>query len=101
MMGWDGDHYRYQCSDGAHNSFWATVIESPEWEAWEKEVARRLTRRSELTRDPVALDKRVGKVWDVDECREVGWISPEHFYDFLKFTRSRKGRDARNEKGAS
>lgn len=72
-MSWTKDHYKYKCSDGFHNSFWATVIESPQWDLWEKEVYRRFHTESKEG------------VWDVDECRECNWISPEHFQDFLKF----------------
>ena len=69
--------WRYPCSDGWHNSFWATVVQSPQWQAWAKEVSRR-------------LHKQIGKtakkgVWDVDECQECGWISHDHFQDFLSF----------------
>lgn len=87
-VGWDAEHWRYHCADGTHDSFWATVTSSPEWEAWEKEI----TRRSRNT------GKRGGIVWDVDECREAGWISAEHFYDFVKFIRSAKGQRCRNER---
>lgn len=65
--GWNKDHFIYQCSDGLHNSFWATVIQSEAWDKWYKENMR--------------------KMWfDVDECMGCGWISPEHFQEFLKFT---------------
>ena len=66
--GWDGEegsHYVYHCSDGDHNSFWKTVVESEQWKAWEK--------------------SENGRNYDVDECRECGWISQKHFQDFLQF----------------
>jgi hypothetical protein len=78
-MAWDEDHYKYHCSDGIHNSFWATVIESPQWKEWEKEVAHRMKvgKRDER-------GNWLGEgIWDIDECRELGEISPEHFQDFL------------------
>ena len=62
------------CSDGSHNSFWKTVVISPEWQAWEKESSRR------MHQEPI------GKCFDVDECREVGWMSVEHFKEFIAFT---------------
>jgi hypothetical protein len=61
---WTRDHYKYKCSDGYHNSFWATVIESHQWKEWEKEVSRRMH------------TKTLKGCWDVDECRECGCLSP-------------------------
>ena len=63
--GWDENHYEYHCSDGIHESFWKTVITSSQWEAWEKVAGK--------------------EGWDTDECRECGWISPQHFQAFIKF----------------
>jgi len=67
--GWDKEHFAYHCSDGIHNSFWATVIQSDEWQAWEK------------------IGDKHG--FDVDECRACGWISPKHFKEFIKFIKSK------------
>ena len=53
------------CKDG-HNSFWKTVIESPQWKLWQIEQSRNPTR-------------------DMPEVEELGQISPEHFQEFLKF----------------
>jgi hypothetical protein len=75
MKGWDAEHFIYQCSDGSHNSFWKTVIESPEWKAWERELARRF--KADLP-----------DVWDIDESQECGWLSAGHFASFLAFVRS-------------
>ena len=50
------------CKDG-HPSFWKTVVESKEWQDWEK-VANK-------------------KGFDCDESRECGWFSPQHFRAFL------------------
>ena len=52
------------CPDG-HWSFWKTIVESPQWAAWEK-VANQ-------------------EGYDHDECRECGWFSPGHFRAFLAF----------------
>lgn len=60
-------------------SFWETVTKSPQWKAWELEVYRRFR---EFSRDGEFLEQ----VYDVDECRECGWISDEHFQEFMKFT---------------
>ena len=67
------------CSDGSHPTFWKTVVESPQWLAWENEVARRF-------HVMVTENVDVLGVFDVDECRECGYISPKHFQDFLRFT---------------
>lgn len=60
------DHWEYQGSKDTYNSFWKTVITSPQWQAWAKKN-RKETR------------------WDIDECEECGWISEEHFQEFLQF----------------
>ena len=57
--------WRYPCSDGWHDSFWKTIIESPQWEAWSK------------------IGYKQG--FDVEECRECGWLSQGHFQSFIKF----------------
>lgn len=67
------------CSEG-HPSFWKTIVESGAWSKWEKEVAWRLS-KGELE-----------GAFDVDESRECGWFSPEHFREFLKFI-SQEGRE--------
>lgn len=72
-------HYAYWspcdgCKNG-HPSFWKTIVESPQWEVWEKEVDRRLHTPT------------MEGAFDVDESRECGWFSPEHFQAFLKFVK--------------
>lgn len=69
------------CKDG-HPTYWKTVVESPQWLAWEKEVARRMHKQ-------INRDKMFG-VFDIDECRECNIISPEHFQEFMKFSARRK-----------
>ena len=91
-MAWDAEHFTYSCKDGEHESFWRTVVTSPEWIAWEKEVARRLRRLAN------GATRKTGPVFDVDECQECGWISPEHFHAFLQFCKSRKAQNARQKK---
>lgn len=54
------------CPEG-HASFWKTIIESPQWEAW----------------------KKVGH-YDFAECEELGVCSKKHFRDFLKFIKENK-----------
>lgn len=48
-----------------HTTFYDAVVQSPQWQAWEK-VAQ-------------------GRGWDVDESRETGWLSQKHFQAFLEF----------------
>lgn len=50
------------CQKG-HDTFWKSVIESPQWVEWEKATAE----------------------WDTAECAGCGHISAEHFQAFLKF----------------
>ena len=73
----NNDNFDIQCGDHTHDSFWKTVVQSPQWEAWCKEVSRRFQEQKDL---PI-----VSGVYDVDECAECGWISKEHFQDFIKF----------------
>ena len=65
------------CKDG-HNSFWKTIVESPQWKKWEKENSRRMHLNP------------IGKCFDADECRECGWISAGHFQEFMKFSNKTK-----------
>ncbi len=74
------------CSDG-HPSYWKTVVESPQWKAWEKEVHKRV-------HDQLGKDRMEG-VYDIDECRECGFISAGHFQDFLKFIELEKNTNLR------
>ena len=69
--GWDKQCGIYHCSDGEHNSFWISIIQTEEWKLWEKHAWK-------------------NKLYDVDECRECGWASVEHIKDFLKFVRKLK-----------
>lgn len=72
QQGWIGtsldasDHWEYQGSADTYNSFWKTVISSPQWQAWAKK-------------------NRKAMRWDTDECEECGWISEEHFQEFISF----------------
>lgn len=49
--------------EGGHDTYWKSVVESPQWLAWEK-----------------AADG-----WDVIECQACGHISQKHFQAFMKF----------------
>ena len=77
--GWDKQCWVYLCSDGYHDSFWKTVVESPQWEAWYKEQGRRFSQKN-----------RKHGVFDIDEVQECGWISQAHFQEFLKFVKKIK-----------
>lgn len=50
------------CKDG-HDTFWKTVIESPQWRAWEGHTRN----------------------FDTTECAACGHISKKHFEEFLGF----------------
>lgn len=54
------------CPDG-HPSFWKTVVESPQWKAWEKYQSGKQ------------------QAYDVDECRECDVMSSAHFQAFMEF----------------
>jgi hypothetical protein len=73
--GWDEEHWSYKCTDGEHESFWKTVVTSTQWKEWVKENSRRMHL------------KPIGECFDIDECRECGWISPAHFQAFLEFVK--------------
>lgn len=68
LKGCEKHFWEIPCSDGPHNSFWKSTVQSPEWKAW--------------------YEYNIGPnhQFDVDECQEVGWISSEHFAAFIKFT---------------
>lgn len=74
--------YEIPCSDGNHNSFWKTVVESSEWKLWEKEVHHRFHEHT------IANSKVYTGCFDVDECRECGFISPEHFISFMEWIKN-------------
>jgi hypothetical protein len=69
------ERYHSDCigCKGGHSSFWETVTKSPQWKLWQEEQRKRF-----------ATEIKYG-VWDIDECQECGWISQEHFQDFIKF----------------
>ena len=62
-----------------NESFYHTIINSPEWASWEKEVHRRMEWHSQHK------SKKYTGCWDIDESRECDLISAEHFADFIKF----------------
>jgi hypothetical protein len=65
-------------------SFWQTVIRSPQWQAWKEEVRRRLDKHVEMKSEVFS------GVWDVEESQECNLISKEHFADFIKFIKETK-----------
>ena len=63
------ERYYPTCSGcGHHSSFHKTIIESPQWKKWYKYQTGK------------------NQTYDVDECRELGVMSAEHFQDFMKFS---------------
>ena len=76
-------HYYYKtpCKGcGSHNSFWATVIESPQWLKWREELNKR------MKRGKIVKGKFSENVYDLSEVEELGFLGEKHFQDFLKFT---------------
>lgn len=67
---------------GHHDTLYKTFFNSPEWEAWEKEVAKRMHEQADI-------EATYEGVWDVDEARELGCMSEGHFKDFIKFIRNK------------
>ena len=73
---WDEYLHRYYhqpclgCPKG-HNSFWQTVIESPQWKEWKAYAEPKM-------------------LYDFAENEELGILSPRHFQDFIKFIKNRK-----------
>jgi len=53
-------HGEYQTIAGA-------LLKSPEWQAWYKHASKNM-------------------LWDVDETQECGWMSDNHFREFMTFT---------------
>jgi hypothetical protein len=73
------------CPEG-HSSFWKTIVESPQWQAWGKKIAENF--HEALEKDRYHENPEVWKnadIWDWDECTECGFISQKHFQSFLKF----------------
>ena len=72
LVKWHEHQKNVPCSgcEGGHDTFWKSVVESPQWEAWEKSNDH----------------------WDVDECRECGHISQDHFQAFMAFSVAAKDR---------
>lgn len=92
--GWDEKHWQWECSKPRkdcgcpYDSFWKTVVESPQWKAWDKEVARRMAEHT------AKRSKKYYGCYDVDECAYCGWISKEHFQSFMQFFASQEGKKA-------
>ena len=79
-MAWDKNCGIYNdFSNRKHLSFWGAIVQTPEWSAWEKEIARRMSNHNKKK------SKTYTGCWDVAACRECGWLSVEHAKDFLKF----------------
>lgn len=67
-----------------YSNFYKTVTQSPQWKAWQEEQNERL-RRVVRTGAKVATG-----CYDMSEVMECGWISQEHFQEFLKFCKGIK-----------
>ena len=65
-----------------HPTFYRTVIESPQWKLWEQEQAKRLRF--------INAGGPIRGIYDMPEVVECGWISQEHFQEFLKFCGKQK-----------
>ena len=76
--GWDNEKGVYNCSDGAHNSWWISIANTPEWQAWYKHASQNM-------------------LYDVDECQECGWMSEAHARDFMEFTKQETLRTYKEE----
>ncbi|MEK9207949.1 MAG: hypothetical protein AAB922_05675 [Patescibacteria group bacterium] len=53
---------------GHHDSMWKSLVTSPQWKKW------------------YVYQTGENQQYDVDECRELGVMSAEHFQDFMKFS---------------
>ncbi len=56
---------------GHHDSMWKSLVSSPQWEKWYKYQTGK------------------NQQYDVDECRELGIMSAQHFADFMKFCKKK------------
>ena len=75
--------WEYSCSDGSHPSFWKTVITSSQWKVWQTEQRRRF----DLLQKYQSCNSGI---YDMSEVEECGWISQEHFQEFIKFIQGKK-----------
>ena len=71
--------------DDNEQDFYHTIIRSPQWEAWEKEYKRRVIKNCEGS---LWNTDRQLKVFDIDESRDLGLISQEHWQEFIKFIKT-------------
>ena len=73
-------YYKQKCNGcGSHNSFWATIIESESWKAWQEE------QRQRMARGKIVDGKFSEMCYDMDEVCEGGFISENHWKEFLQF----------------
>jgi len=72
LVKWHAHQKNVPCSGckGGHDTYWKSIIESPQWQAWEK------------------IGYKQG--WDVDECAACGHISQRHFQAFMEFAKESK-----------
>ena len=86
-MSWDERHWQYKIQGCKEEfpSFWKTVVSSPQWAAWGKQVARNHHKALMAHTKGKPDAYKNADIWDVDECRECGWMSDRHFQAFLRF----------------
>ena len=60
-----------------NDSFYSTVVASPEWKAWYKEMMKRMKKASKTM--------NYKGCYDIDESQECGVISKGHWAEFIKF----------------
>jgi len=72
-------------------TFYDTMVSSPQWKAWYKEIMRRhlINEKDGEWKD--------NKTFDIDESQECGWLGDEHFQEFLKFCCSTQQAQMREE----
>ena len=63
-------------------SFYATVVSSPQWKLWYEEQMKRMNGGRIVKKK---FYGKGGQVWDIDESQECDLISQNHFQDFIKF----------------
>ena len=61
-----------------NDSFYRTIVDSPEWKVWYKEMMRRMEVANKVM--------NYKGCYDIDEAQECGVISPGHWKEFIRFT---------------
>lgn len=74
--------YKRVTSVLGYPSFYETVTRSRQWKAWKFEQSKRYS-KAQKTKNWVGI-------YDMPEVEECGWISQDHFQDFLSFSKGIK-----------